>query len=56
MENPSVTITVVTDSPQKPWKNRPKIAKNHDFRQKKIKKNSWGGVMTKTPDPEDHVT
>jgi hypothetical protein len=27
MENPSVVITVVTDSPQKPWKNRLKIAK-----------------------------
>jgi hypothetical protein len=26
----NITITVVTDSPQKPWKNRLKIAKNHD--------------------------
>jgi hypothetical protein len=51
MENPSVTITVVTDSQQKPWKNRSKIAKNQDF----FKKNSWCGVMTTSPRPEDLV-
>ena len=31
VENPSVIITVVTDSPQKPWKNRLKITKHHGF-------------------------
>ena len=41
MENPSVTITVVTDSSPKPWKNRLKIAKN-DFPSQK--KNSSSGT------------
>jgi hypothetical protein len=31
MENTSVVITVVTDFPQRPWKNRLKIVKKHDF-------------------------
>jgi hypothetical protein len=32
MENPSIPITAVTDSPQNPWKNRLKIAKNETCR------------------------
>jgi hypothetical protein len=41
MENPSVTITVVADSPQKPWENRLNIATNHDFLFKKKKLLVW---------------
>jgi hypothetical protein len=50
MENDSVAITVVTDTPQTPWKNRLKIAKNHKI--KKKKKIPLGRVSISQP-PQD---